>query len=186
MSGTLRVGRVTGLDVDYARAAIGSRATSSMIARYLKCSEETVLKLEGIKPHCAPVVRTVIAVEPPPAPPPVLKLHIKKLTFRPGPPPSVCGPEGRKIAEAVASQYGLRLDDMIAARTRVRRMTWPRQHVMSALLGAGYNPTSVARLMKADHSTVLHGDIRHLQRQAWVDFVMWCADALLERFERAA
>lgn len=188
MSGTLRVGRITSQDVDYARSAIGSRATPAMIARYLKCSEETVQKLEGVRVHCVPVPRAAPVAATTLPPPPVLKLRFKKLTFRPGPPPSVAGPEGRKIGEAVAAQYGLRLDDMIAARTRVRRITWPRQHVMSALLGAGYNPTAVSRLMGSDHSTVLHADVRHRQRQAWVDFIVWCADALhpSSHFERAA
>lgn len=88
-----------------------------------------------------------------------------KLTPNPLGHSKVCGAEAERIADAIAGTYGLRLKDLAPARSRARRYTVPRQHIMAALMGCGYSANSIGDLLHTDNGTVSYGAKQHRLRQ---------------------
>ena len=76
-----------------------------------------------------------------------------------------CGAEARQTAELIANSYGLTLDDLAPAPSRARQYSYPRQHIMCALVSDGYSTASIANLLHTGHATVIFGANRHLGRQ---------------------
>lgn len=62
----------------------------------------------------------------------------------------------RKIILEVAREYNVEPDDIVGPR-RLRWIVVPRQEAMRRAVDAGLSLHRVARAMRRDHTTVLHG-----------------------------
>lgn len=71
----------------------------------------------------------------------------------------------RSIARRVAEAYGLTADHLLAKR-QLRRIAWPRQEAMLAMLKAGHSKNDIARFFDKDHTTVRHGIEAATERRA--------------------
>ncbi len=76
-----------------------------------------------------------------------------------------CGAHAERIANRIAGQYGLSLDDL-RKRSTTHGIAHPRQHAMAALHATGaYSMPAIGQFLGGlDHTTVLHGIRAHAQR----------------------
>jgi transposase-like protein len=98
-----------------------------------------------------------------------LRLGLAARAIKPPPKSSpasskTCGREAMETAESIAASYGLKFSDIANPASRSRVFSYPRQHVMSALVDQGYSTSSIGQMLHTDHSTVIFGDRRHKAR----------------------
>jgi chromosomal replication initiation ATPase DnaA len=70
-----------------------------------------------------------------------------------------------QICADVADKWGIDVAEIRGPSTR-RRAAWPRQHFMALARDAGFSTTQIALFLgKKDHTCVIHGARRHLERE---------------------
>lgn len=71
-------------------------------------------------------------------------------------PPPYAAATGLELVAQIARQYGLTASDLIGP-SRVRSVCIVRWRAMKALRDKGRSLSSIGRLLRRDHTTVIHG-----------------------------
>jgi hypothetical protein len=82
-----------------------------------------------------------------------------------------CADDTTAILDRVAKKYGLTRRDLLGG-SRCRHIAWPRQEAMAAIRAERRHLSypAIARIFGGrDHTTIMHGEARHLERAAWCD-----------------
>lgn len=90
----------------------------------------------------------------------------------------------KDCAREIAASYGTDWAGVVA-RNRRPECDLARQHIMAMLAERGLSSGRIGQLLKRDHTTVLHGVRRHLERAAvgeWRRFAHPPADSNSEIF----
>lgn len=110
---------------------------------------------------------------------------------QPVPMPVICCNETMSIIDRVAARYDLTRADILG-QAKPRHIAMPRQEAMALVRKerAHLSYPSIGRIFgNRDHTTIMHGEARHLARMAWADVLIAfgsLTDTQPDLFARAA